>query len=221
MPNNYDQSSTGINIDINAYYDSSLGRSYHDDSFVNIGKNRWFYIQNGNVPDHEDIKFKISGTDEQFENALLEIGYSRDEYKAMIPNEPQELLIDSYGEKLTLANYEDFAKVMNLTVTPSKRIGMKITRGYSQGDYATVYYAPDDLAKAWGKEPSDSDLKTEFDRLFWDCPVYASATINGEEYIYEEQYEYDPAAFAKWLADQSGVAYDLIFKYTPKEPSHG
>lgn len=184
-----------------------------------------YYIDNGNVPDSEEITFTLAGTDEQIEAALLSEGYNRDEYKAMIIGEPLSILETAYGESLTILNYQDFNKQYEpLQVIPSKNLIWVAIRGYSQGDYAEVAYCPEDLEKCWGNAPVESDLKKTFERLFYDAPVYCRFTIDGEEYDYSElmpdNYEWDKEAFAKIVSENSKIDYETILNFLPDHPDY-
>ena len=48
--NNFDQSSTGVNIELVCFYDSMLSRELFAESFKTLDKNRdqWFYTDHGN-----------------------------------------------------------------------------------------------------------------------------------------------------------------------------
>ena len=60
------------------------------------------------------------------------------------------------------------------------------TRGYSQGDYAQVIIPVKELSKVWGTAESEvmGQVKTEIDHLFWDAPLYARVTVDGNEFSY-------------------------------------
>ena len=64
-------------------------------------------------------------------------------------------------------------------------------RGYSQWDYAKVYYNPECLnERFWAKE-----FREYLHHLFYDAPVYCRLQIDGEELYFDEYmkntYEYD------------------------------
>lgn len=86
---------------------------------------------------------------------------------------------------------------------PSK-YGYMTTCGYSQGDCCAVLYLKD-------KKPS----REWIDKLFWDCPIHACLTIDGEENYLDEylesSYDYNketilskydgPEYVKKWLSE--------------------
>lgn len=227
--NNYDLSSSGVNIECTAFYDTDRSRMDFEDNFKIIQHDGYrtntiaFYVDHGNVPDHDEIEFKMQGTEEQKIACLKKEGYTDDDMPP--PEDIDDCILDIYGEKITLLNYEDFNNVFApLSVKPSKQIEKLITRGYSQGDYAEVFYCPDDLEKAWGKKPEADDLQKTIDHLFWDSPVYATVKINDDEFSYWDQpeyddYEWDREKFLKWVAEKSGVTFDTLAAIMPDDPS--
>lgn len=168
-----------------------------------------FYHGQGEVmPD--DITFTIEGKKSDMQNALIEyfdptwidIKEIKRLNKAECINDILELI-----EHVTLLNWHDVQEELspyNLKVKPSHNILSYETRGYSQGDYALVYYVVGDY------EPTHIWI----DHLFWDCPISGMITIDGEEYyideILDDPYEYDKDAIVnhfddpyikEWLAD--------------------
>ena len=226
--NNFDTSSTGTNIESTCYYDTDKSRYDFKENFKIMQHSDYrnntiaYYIDHGNVEDNDAITFTLEGTPEQIKAALKQDGYEDDDDTV---KDALEILENGYGEKITLLNYEDFNRVYDpLSVKPSKVLEKIITRGYSQGDYAEVFYCPDDLEKAWGNVPQKNDLKKTFDHLFWDAPIYASITINGDEYFYWDQPEYDEyewerEKFLKFVAEKSGVKFETLAAIMPDDPS--
>lgn len=231
--NNFDQSSTGTNIEIDVSYDSHLSRIYFEESIEVIQHSGYrtntiaYYTDCGNVEASKHISFEIVATDEA-KAAYLEFeGYDLSPNSGNDSAQYDALIFDSYGERITLLNYEDFNREFaqyNIQIKPDRTIEKIITLGYSQGDYAEVYYCPDDLSGAWGKEPTQAELQTIIDRLFWDQPIFARVTINGEEYRHDDLYEdgsdpykWNPSKFAEYVAKESGVPVETIAAMLPKE----
>jgi hypothetical protein len=80
--------------------------------------------------------------------------------------------------------------------------------GYSQGDYAKVFVNFTALEKLWGKKPDEPELKRMFENIFYDVPIYAQVTVDGEEYNYwdcpdYEEYEWKRDEFITWLSQQT------------------
>lgn len=227
--NNFDTSSTGTNIECSVFYDTMKSQIDFNDNIKIIQHSGYrthtigYYIDHRNVENHDAITFTLEGTPEQIKAALKQDGYEDDDDTV---KDALEILENGYGEKITLLNYEDFNRVYDpLSVKPSKVLEKIITRGYSQGDYAEVFYCPDDLEKAWGKKPDENELQKMVDHYFWDTPIYASITINGDEYNYWDQPEYDEYEwgrdkFIKYVAEKSGVSIETLDAILSKEPSY-
>ena len=218
-------------IELSCAFDTDQSRWEFEENFKILQHSSYrktckaYYIENGNVPDDDGITFTLQGTEEQIEAALTAEGYDRDEIKAMIPGEPLDILETLYGESISILNYEDFNTVYApLQVIPSKALVCVSVTGYSQGDYAEVFYCPEDLEKAWGNKPVENDLQKMFNRLFYDAPIYCRFTIDGDEYDYSElmpdNYEWDREAFAKIVSDNSKVDYETILNFLPQYPDY-
>ena len=78
MPNNYDQSSTGWNVEAHLFYDTDAAAFEYAENFVTVERGRTgstskiYYIDCGNVPGPEDIKVfvKFFYTDKTFNNII-------------------------------------------------------------------------------------------------------------------------------------------------------
>jgi hypothetical protein len=232
--NNFDQSSTGTNIEVSCFYDTDTSRRLFDENFQVIQSQSYdnstiaYYIDNGNVQDSDSLMFNIKGSDESINGYLIAQGYDESEVKErMDRQESEDEIINSL--RPNILNYQELneydLKDTGLSFEPSKNLVSLTTRGYSQGDYATVYYCPSDLATVWGNEPDESQLQKLFDNLFWDAPVFASVTINDTEYNQWDmpdynEYDFDRAAFIAWVSVKSGVSVETLGSLTPKTPEY-
>lgn len=218
-------------IELSCAYDTDQSRWEFEENFKILQHSSYrktckaYYIENGNVPDDDGITFTLQGTEEQIEAALTAEGYDRDEIKAMIPGEPLDILETLYGESLSILNYEDFNTVYApLQVIPSKALVCVSVTGYSQGDYAEVFYCPEDLEKAWGNKPVENDLQKMFNRLFYDAPIYCRFEIDGEEYDYADlmpdNYEWDREKFAEIVSEKSGIDQEKLLSFLPEYPDY-
>ena len=227
--NNYNKNSQGPSIELTCFYDCSLSRMYFEENFRIMQSDGYrtftkaYYIENGNVPDQDEITFTLKGTLEQKTAFLKKEGYTDDDMPP--PEDMDDYILDTYGERITLLNYQDFNTQYDpLQVVPSKKIEWTAVRGYSQGDYAEIAYCPEDLEKAWGNVPNEADLHKTFERLFYDAPIYACFEIDGEEYRYDEfmpdSYEWDKDEFARIISEKSGVALETIQGFLPDYPDY-
>lgn len=232
MVNNFDMSSTGTNIEAVAFWDTDISTYEFKENFEILQHEGYststvaYYIDNGNVKGADDVEFTIEGDRAEKERFYLYVISSDSEsLKDFTDDELNESILDAYGERVTVLNMEDFETTMfkdfKLVLKSSKNIEKLVTRGYSQGDYATVYYCPDDLKAAWGNEAKESELQDVFNHLFWDAPIYACIEVNGEEYHYEfDRYEFERDNFLKQVAEQSGASYEALDAILPNEPSY-
>jgi len=234
--NNFDQSSTGVNIEAVCFYDCGMSRMHFEENFAIIQHSGYrtstvaYYIDNGNVEDHDSITFSIKGTKKEKVNYLAkELTFTKTEIRTWDKDTLDSEIIGQYGERLTLLNYEDMTSYMfkdwKLEVIPSKKLEHIVSRGYSQGDYAKVFYCPDDLEKAWGNKPKENDIQTIIDHLFWDAPIYASIEINGKEYSYYDmpeysEYEWEREKFLAYVSKESGLPVDQLESFIPENPDY-
>lgn len=227
--NNYNKNSEGPSIELTCSYDCDLSRIYFEENFKIMQSEGYrtftkaYYIENGNVEDDDSISFKLKGTLEEKTAFLKKEGYTDDDMPP--PEDMDDYILDTYGEKITLLNYQDFNNQYDpLQVIPSKNIQWTSIRGYSQGDYAEIAYCPEDLEKAWGKPPVASELDDLFTRLFYDAPIFALFEIDGEEYCYDEvmpdSYEWEREKFASIVSEKSGIAREVLLDFLPQYPDY-
>lgn len=127
-------------------------------------------------------------------------------------------LYEEYDQSLFRQRFENMGRVNHFGYD-----GLDSLFDYLE-DFAEIAYCPDDLEKAWGNKPDQNELSKTFDRLFWDAPIYACFTINGEEYRYDEDmpdsYKWDKEAWAKIVSDKSNVPLETLLSMLPKTPDY-
>ena len=91
------------------------------------------------------------------------------------------------------------------------------TRGYSQGDYAKVII-PNEYV---------GDVEKAINHFFWDAPMYAIGTVNGEDFYIDEhmenRYEWDKDEAMKIVATRFDFDKDVvtaICEMLPENPSY-
>jgi len=234
--NNFNTNANGPSIEVLAFFDGDESRRLFDENIKILQQPGYmrickaFYSQNGNVPDDSNIGFTITGTAPELRRFLkIEAGHylENKEIARMKKAELIDTVIDYVhrDSRITLLNYEDlqeqFFKDYKIEITPSKRIEKIAIRRYSQGDYAEVFYCPDDLAEVWGVQPESAKLKEEFERLWYDSPVYARIDIDGKEYNYFEyvtdSYAWKRETFLQAVSKDSGVPVSELESLVPKE----
>jgi hypothetical protein len=238
--NNFDKSSTGTNIEVSVFRGSDTSQRDFDDNIKMLQHSGYstsavgYYIDSGNVPDDDSIKFIVKGKKADILKLVLTEGryYSEAEVKALKKADLQEAALEALdnGEKVTLLNFDYLNKYLArdypaLELVTDKPIESVDIHGYRQGDYAKVWYCPADLQAAWGNAPDKEKLKEEFTHYFYDAPIYAVVTINGTEYNYWDQpeydsYDWDGDKFAEYVAKESGVPVKEIKALLPDQPDY-
>lgn len=225
--NNFDKSSSGTDIEVRAFLDGDTSRRNFEECIKIVQHSGYRttsigYYTGGCSQDHTDIKFTVKGEKAVKIAKLVELSsFDKEEIETWDDDTINTELIGYY--EVTLIDYvlDKLDLIEGLEFVPNKNLIILTTRGYCQGDYAKVIYCPEDLEKEWGRMPDQNDIQKTVDHLYWDCPVYANATINGEEYSYWDQPEYDDykwdrEKFAAYVAEKSGVNVEAIKALLPE-----
>lgn len=215
--NNYDQSSTGINIESRCHYDNWLSQEYFNENFEKIkGDSAWFYTDCRQLNDDSLSEFKTSGKIKDYER-LCEynfISIERADY-----DNASDYKIDVVQELVALEGFRNAVKEasgFNIKLDFKNDIRMIEIRGYSQGDYAEVYADFTQIESLWGKIPSESELKELFTNYFYDAPIACRVTINNEEYniygmpCFKSEYEFQREEFIGYIVES--YKKDMISK---------
>lgn len=215
MINNYDQSSTGINIELNIHYDCDQARNELED-FIQEPEVLTLRDRRGCIdyivlaPDLSAPYRSLSAlrrmTKEQLTDLLqlmnLDTGY--DFPKRELIDELRHVTKAEYLTELHRNTpYRDLPYTYN-------------ANGYSQGDSCRVY----DMYPE-GKAPYDREY---IHHILWDAPIYGTLSVNDEEYYIDQyldnSYEYDTEALLRNLADRTELspeALQQIEKLLPSE----
>lgn len=236
MPNNYDQSSTGINIECNVWYDNNMSQMLFTENFERIedggyrGTNTYFY--NSGMIDSDTITFTLKANKPELlryaHDNINYVGYYKDYKKPELVEHIMDFiecnLYSYFSEQETFKEYN----IEIIPSTPIERIGV---RGYSQGDFVYVIYAPELLQEAWGRKdtPSDDEITEPFVNYFYNAPIYGTCLINGEEYPYYEcepksDYEYDRVRWIDHILEHQsapdGLTREALQAVIPINPSY-
>ena len=234
-----------MNIEFNGYYDNDLSYMYFQDNFETLkefktqfgGNEVYIYLDSGQLNNpfegYAQEHTKIKGTKMNLVQ-LLKKEFDNVTYKELLKEDRKELERQVFEQLEHDYNlYKDFSlygannpygfggdellEKYNLKlefINDYKKIKI---RGYSQGDYAEIYYSPSDIKTLWGKEPNEAELNDMFTNYFYDSPISAKITINDIEYNYDHStYEWDREEFIKSVEKQSGVAASEFENYIPK-----
>lgn len=218
------------------------------------GAGHWYYIENGNVQGPDTVQFRIAGTLENLKKYLIkECLYSVQDIDTFLHNKEKnlqdslselvvvlsELVVDSLSEqdKINLKNLDAInaytLKDTGLSLVPDKELVRVEIHGYSQGDYAVVWYCPRDLEQAWGSPPDQKQLKEMFEHYFYDLPVYAECKILRspeltESGAYEERtfwyddicsniYDWNKQEFIEYICKETGISPNVLSSVIPNE----
>jgi hypothetical protein len=226
--NNFDASTSGVNLELNVSYDSDLSQMWFDESLTNIyrggisllnenyhGIDVWTYTNyrnlscDFNLDDLENYNIK-SVANKQLLNYLRVTYYEssdglKEDTLHYFNKYPYQL---NKGELLELAeNILDSEDYINFLIENCKPLYVVVSsRGYSQGDYVEVVIP---FAYWEGKAPTGDQLQsmqTEIDNLFWNAPIRARLTIdNDSEFMFDEfmkdVYNYDQSELLKIAVD--------------------
>lgn len=194
--NNFDQSSTGLNITVIAFRDTDLSRFYFEEAFFTIkeGRKDLLVYCEGNFSDFEK---EYSFTKAELLAAYVaHMGdtYSRsdffNDFKTNMGYGYSKACKDDLVEHVKHELYYSYE-----WHTFCEKAGFKtnfdivVSTGYCQGDYREVI-VPHKLWECIGipkPECVQSNLGGHIDNLLWDCPVYARFEVNGEEFYIDQE----------------------------------
>jgi predicted house-cleaning noncanonical NTP pyrophosphatase (MazG superfamily) len=200
--NNFDQSSSGYNIELNAFYDNDASIRIFDDMFTCVSRDS-FSLLNGryrgvNIYAYDmpasfelfDLDNWIMPTKKVLHDLILDNlfngckGSMNTETKDQFSKLSYQLTKCQLIEFLKDTYQEDLNSFIVEHLTP--KFTVVSSRGYSQGDYAEVIYF---------KEDYNNNDSLDFDNELWASPIYIRLTVNDEEFYIEEflknPYNYD------------------------------
>lgn len=212
--NNYDQSSTDVNLNLSCFYDLDLSRHYFNECFnkddhalTQYGSNDvYHYIDYGNIEvmdlasidSYKATKKDILAIYDNLEvfNFLGGVYNLKDGASEYLEKPFSKLTKSDLVEYLEyLLPVDGLIKAYQEYLTPCYEIVS--IRGYCQGDYAEIV-VPDhywEFIRANKTEDALNKLKDYFSNLFYDAPLYCRLTIDGDDLYFDEyiqdQYSYN------------------------------
>lgn len=196
--NNFDQSSSGINLELSCYYDSDLSIRWFEESLSNLyydggsflntdyrNVNCWLYHNGTTATDFDltdldnyqftkkDLFKLVNAWDYEEAKDLAQSWYDKSLSK-LTKAELSELLTDNVYEHDKIDFYTEYLQLKAFVVS---------SRGYCQGDYVEVvipFNVLDDLGVNYKAKGFNIDrwLGDSLDHLFWDSPIYCRLNIN-------------------------------------------
>ena len=211
MVNNFDMSSSGINLSLDVFYDGGRRQDNFTENFTSMGgaSDHFQYIDHGNFETRDlsdlssysyrrkDITSALLALEpmcaiNEWSNHLYEKSYGRllkDEAADLLYEVAQSLLVP--GDIVSLYREHLTPNFHSLTV-----------RGFCQGDVATVILFADDLTEyEYDCENSFLSEMTEcFENIFYRAPVGFSldvgeTTVDYEHIELDSEYEWCPDEF--------------------------
>ena len=185
--NNYNTSTTGINIEAHVFYDWDAARMNWDESFVEIKEDwlpqEYMFTAYGNLSDNIPDVEEMVNLPESKSN-LTKLRYCTVKTEGYLEYSEAKCDYTAYGLlEVLLDNGATLEVLDELDLEYTLNFETIVTRGYSQGDYATVLIPTKSLAELYGCEQDKvmDGLQESINHLFWDSPVYCRVEINGEE----------------------------------------
>jgi len=196
MENNFNTSTTGINIEVSVEFDADMARMNWDENFKRVDDGEFAYIDFGNLsgdmPEIQPLprqKGKIIDAICLAEDFWLTKAEMQKEYT-------QEEIVDEISDYfMNKEEVLEFFEEHDIKTNSDELAEVSIT-GYSQGDYATILVNTKEFEKVLGIKFNESNYTEYFTNLFYSQPLYARATINGEEY-YSENFDGQYVEFDK------------------------
>ena len=194
--NNFDQSSTGVNIELSVFRDICLSQLYFDDYFFKVGDDLIYSGDNFSdfekgytftKPDLLVAWAEVESKNDFLENFRTKMGFGYSKATK------QDLIDYIQGELYYKKDWLEFCNKAGF----KPNFDIVASRGYSQGTYSEVI-VPHSFWEAVGIEkPSDvqQSLGSAIDNLLWNAPIHCNLEVNGKEYQigYElkDSYEWD------------------------------
>ena len=240
MINNFDKSSSGVNLVLSIFRDGDKSRSDFENNFR--------IVQSETYRTHTIVSYIWDDAIAAFDfSDATQYKFTKKEMVAALIENAHSTVIDDldysarnlFGKTLKQLSKPELIQLLPEWFGDRKEIGDWLkskfthlfetfkTRGYSQGDYAEVVVSKQlkavmikETGKTW--EQLKVFLQTTFDHLFWDCPVFGRLTIDDQEIFLDEFlddiYDYDKdelvASFEKSQKENYTVeAFSVIMEF--------
>jgi len=244
MKTNFDQSSSGINLELSICWDCDRSQSEFNECFHVLQHSGYRtnsileYLDFGSIDqsfDFEDLT-NYDFTKKELTAALKSGGYwdqSDARYKGYdLYKATKQELCDYLKEA---SYYDDLAEFLKENFKANYKT--LVSRGYCQGDYSEIIYSKNAIAwleketnKTW--DQLEKYLQIEAGHLLWDAPLYARLTVNDTDEIYLDElvkdlYSYDKNALLsdfKSVYSEKLENFDIIYQFLadelPEQPDY-
>ncbi|AXH68375.1 hypothetical protein [Vibrio phage R01] len=231
--NNFDQSSTGVNLELAIFWDTDqsqrdfsecLERTKIDTPDRYYG-DVFFFTDFGNdvIIENESKNYLVDcDAKTLIKKAFAHVGGDLREFLRDAEISTKDNIDLILGQLESYFHYES-NYLEFLSANFELDFHLYQTRGYSQGDAATVLISK--------KHENPEKLHEWIDHLFWDAPLYARLTVNDDQEIYldellTDRYTYDKDDLIEEFKKQHGeiANLDLLLEFLeenlPETPDH-
>jgi hypothetical protein len=186
--NNYDISSTGDNVELHCFYDTSLAQSFYDDferenTRLSIGRDSSLFL----IGEVEGPYYSKSDLLAYSKQALYELcqQYELIDYSVALNDYNKDDYIDDLLKITIKRHYEWLVNEHSWNgLSENIQHDFYISRGYSQGDAVYIVSM---------NRPVTKELRQHVDNVLWNSPIYINASINGDDYYTDDFIGYDDA----------------------------
>ena len=239
--NNYDRSSTGLNLELSCFLDADRSRMDFEDNLQKFNySDLYAYTEGGQI----NTDFSGSAI-----LRLFDIGSGKDllkaflvEYKVTLFEEIRDLL-NQYNVKPSdsIENIFDLIKAEIyysgdiwdfLSGNFDHLYDVVTVTGYCQGDREDVILLPEFWALTGLEKTKEkiNNMQEYIQHLFYDAPLYCRLTVNGTEYnaddFIKDPYEYDKQEiiagykrlFSEYTEDEQNQILDFLENNLPDYP---
>lgn len=236
--NNFDASTTGLNVELNCFRDTDLARFWFEEQFTCVSRDSFSLLNTGyrgvNIFVYQSPDFELFNLDNWIVPTKVKLhdlmltklfngctGTFNTETKDQYGKLSYKLTKLELLEFLSGTYEEDLHSFIVENLKPKFKVVS--SRGYCQGDYVEVIYYPDNLG-------TTEDL--DFDNELWDTPVYCRLTINGEEFYIDsemkDRYKYNEYEIASIIIklirgskiEDAELAISEALSLIPSEPAY-
>jgi hypothetical protein len=178
--NNFDKSSSGIDIDLNIFFDLSEAHSRWHENFVSVddeNDSTYLFIMDGNLKDTVDYTV----LPKQKTKILKAYSCDIDDMKYFKTLSQEDILSELFSTSNDYDIHADviIEKIRTVRLTEYAEICLM---GYSQGEVIKILVNTKEFEKVAGISFDADKEKKLLYNLFFDAPLYAYITINNNDY---------------------------------------
>lgn len=201
MPNNFDMSSTGVNLELSCMRDLDLARIWFDDclKLYKANHNNLMYSYTGaelNPIDPEDVS-EYDYTNVSLLELLEALNLDREEFRNYYDCDPEDATTDQLIDYFdTIKQYEEVTEELIEHLDP--KFDVLTVRGYCQGDEATIYLPHDYWVNVGAERTPEAveEMREHLENIVYNQPIYCHLEIDGQDHDLMENisnlYDWEP-----------------------------